>query len=168
MLFVHDEHLHAVDDPATGARAETLAALRAAVQNGAIADTLPRVHALRGERVPDGDGTGVTFLASARRAGCRCASRRWTSRQNTDHLVFVARRAAHPNAAKLLAAVLAGPEGRAHPGGVDRRRQPLLPDSASAAGARGARQGFPSFAWVDNPEALDFALSPTARPWRAS
>src|SRR5438045_9560315 len=43
---------------------------------------------------------------------------------NSDHQTLLARRAAHPNAAKLLAAVLAGPEGQriqAESTGVGRR-----------------------------------------------
>jgi ABC-type Fe3+ transport system substrate-binding protein len=81
--------------------------------------------------------------------------------QNTDHLVMVARRAAHPNAAKLLAAVLAGPEGqkieedvigvsnRYYPG----TREAKLEDDALAA-------GFPSFTWADSPDSIEFVLSP--------
>ena len=73
----------------------------------------------------------------------------------------MARRAAHPNAAKLLAAVLAGPVGAAHRGrdiGVGSRyyadsREAQLEHEALAA-------GYPSFTWIENPDGLAFAASP--------
>jgi ABC-type glycerol-3-phosphate transport system substrate-binding protein len=104
---------------------------------------------------------GVTFerLAEARGLPARFTPLDFSV--NTDHLVFVAKKAAHPNAAKLLAATLAGPEGqrieedvigvatRYYPG----TREAKLEDDALAA-------GFPSFSWSDSPEAIEFAVSP--------
>src|SRR5581483_4313420 len=93
-------------------RDETLAALRAAVQNGAIADTFPGHLTRYAAKEYPMATTGVTF---ARLAEARGLPMRFTPpdfSQNTDHLAFVARKAAHPNAAKLRAAVLAGPEGQ--------------------------------------------------------
>src|SRR5262249_38870670 len=105
--------------------------------------------------------TGVTFhhIALARGIPSRFTPLDFST--NTDHHVSVARRAAHPNAAKLLAAVLAGPEGQriqAEHIGVGSRyyentRENQLEDEALAA-------GFPSFAWTDYPDAMAFVLSP--------
>jgi ABC-type Fe3+ transport system substrate-binding protein len=142
-------------------RDETLAALRAAVQNGAIADTFPGHLTRYAAKEYPMATTGVTF---ARLAEARGLPMRFTPldfSQNTDHLVIVARRAAHPNAAKLLAAVLAGPEGqkieedvigvsnRYYPG----TREAKLEDDAVAA-------GFPSFSWSEPADQIDFVLSP--------
>jgi ABC-type Fe3+ transport system substrate-binding protein len=142
-------------------RDATFAALRAAVQNGAIADTFPGHLTRYAAKEYPMATTGVTF---ARLAEARGLPMRFTPldfSQNTDHLAFVARRAAHPNAAKLLAAVLAGPAGakieedviggsyRYYPG----TREAKLEDDALAA-------GFPSFSWTDTPDALDIVLTP--------
>ena len=83
---------------------------------------------------------------------------------NSDHNVSVARGAAHPNAAKLLAAVLAVPDGQrimAEYIGVGSRyyestRENELEREAVAA-------GFPSFSWRDKPDALDYTLSPAGQ-----
>ncbi len=142
---------------------ETLAALRAAVQNGAIADTFPgHLTRFAAKEYPMAT-TGVTFerLAEARGLPARFTPLDFS--QNTDHLVLVARRAAHPNAAKLVAATLAGPEGqkieedvigvsnRYYPG----TREAKLEDDALAA-------GFPSFSWTDPPDAIDYVTTPEA------
>ena len=142
-------------------REETLAALRAAVRNGAIADTYPNQLTRFAAREYPLAMVGVTFhhLALARGIPSRFTPLDFS--YNTDHHVSVARRAVHPNAAKLLAAVLAGPEGQrleAEHIGVGSRyyadtRENQLEREALAA-------GFPSFTWADNPAALAFELSP--------
>ena len=73
----------------------------------------------------------------------------------------MASRAAHPNAAKLLAAVLAGPEGQRIQEevlGVASRYYPNTRESKLEEEALSA--GLPSFSWADSPDAISFALSP--------
>jgi iron(III) transport system substrate-binding protein len=142
-------------------REETLAALRAAVQNAGGADTLPgQFTRYTAKEYPMILVTGSFYLT----AQLRGIPARFTPLDvsiNSDHHVSVARRAAHPNAAKLLAAVLAGPEGQrisAESVGVGTRYYPDSSDSKLEAEARGA--GFPSFSYKDHPEAITFALSP--------
>jgi ABC-type Fe3+ transport system substrate-binding protein len=140
---------------------ETFAALRAAVQNGAITDTYPGMLTRYAAKEYPMATIGVTFARLAEARGLPVRFTPLDFSMNTDHLVMVARRAAHPNAAKLLAAVLAGPEGQKIEEdviGVATRyypntRESKLEDDALAA-------GFPSFAWSDSPEAIEFVLSP--------
>ena len=142
-------------------REETLAAVRAAVRNGAITDTFPGMLTRYAAKEYPLVTIGVTFhhLAQARGIPSRFTPLDFS--YNTDHHVSVARRAVHPNAAKLLAAVLAGPEGQRIEGqhiGVGSRyyadtREAQLEHEALAA-------GYPSFTWIDNPDGLTFALSP--------
>ena len=142
-------------------REETLATLRAAVQNAGLVDTYPNQFTRFAAKEYPLSATGVTFhhIALARGIPSRFTPLDFSA--NTDHHVSVARRAVHPNAAKLLAAVLAGPEGQriqAEYIGVGSRyyqntRENELEDEALAA-------GFPSFAWTDYPDAMAFVLSP--------
>jgi ABC-type Fe3+ transport system substrate-binding protein len=142
-------------------RDETLAAVRAAVQNGAIADTFPGMLTRYAAKEYPLVTIGVTFHHLAQTRGIAARFTPLDFSYNTDHHVSVARRAVHPNAAKLLAAVLAGPEGQRIEGehiGVGSRyyadsREAHLEQEALAA-------GFASFTWVDNPDGLAFALSP--------
>jgi ABC-type Fe3+ transport system substrate-binding protein len=142
-------------------RDETLAALRGAVRNGAVADTFPNQLTRFAAKEYPLSTTGVTFhhVALSRGIPSRCTPLDFSA--NADHHVSVARRAVHPNAAKLLAAILAGPEGQrimAEHIGVGNRyyentRENHLEQEALAA-------GFPSFQWQDYPNGMDFALSP--------
>jgi ABC-type Fe3+ transport system substrate-binding protein len=142
-------------------REPALAAFRAAMQNGASADTLPNEFTrYAAKEYPMIVVTG-SFYLTAKLRGIPAAFIPLDVSSNADHQVLVARRAAHPNAAKLLAAVLAGPEGQRIEGehiGVGSRyyadsREAHLEQEALAA-------GFASFTWVDNPDGLAFALSP--------
>src|SRR5207248_6410861 len=93
-------------------RDETYAALRALIQNGAVADTYPNQLTRFAAREYSLATTGVTFQQIAQARGIPSRFTPIDFSANTDHYAFVAQRAAHPNAAKLLAAVLAGPEGQ--------------------------------------------------------
>ncbi|HLH26145.1 MAG TPA: extracellular solute-binding protein [Chloroflexota bacterium] len=142
-------------------RDPALAAFRAAMQNGASTDTLPNEFTrYAAKEYPMVVVTGSFYLTAGLR-GIPAAFTPLDVSSNADHQVLVARRAAHPNAAKLLAAVLAGPEGQriqAEATGVGSR---YYPDSADARMEQEARAaGFPTFAWVDNPDKIAFALSP--------
>jgi ABC-type Fe3+ transport system substrate-binding protein len=142
-------------------REPMLASLRAAMQNGAVTDTLPgQFTRYTSKEYPMVLVTGSFFLT----AQLRGIPARFTPidvSTGSDHQTLVARRAAHPNAAKLLAAVLAGPEGQriqAEATGVGSR---YYPDSSAARLDQEARAaGFPSFAWAESPDSLAFAISP--------
>src|SRR5262249_2821112 len=74
------------------------------------------------------------------------------------------KKVAHPNAAKLLAAVLVGPEGqRIAEGqvGYSSRYYEGSEDARIEQAARAA--GFSSFTWMESPEAKAMALSPEGR-----
>jgi hypothetical protein len=142
-------------------REETLAALRAAVQNGSVVDIWPNHLTRFAAKEYPLSFIGVTFHHVAQARGIPSRFSPLDFSMNTEHHVSVARKAAHPNAARLLAAVLAGPEGQsisAEHIGVGNlhyanTRESQLEDEARAA-------GFPSFSWRDNPDGLTFMLSP--------
>ncbi|HZR97187.1 MAG TPA: extracellular solute-binding protein [Chloroflexota bacterium] len=142
-------------------REPALAAFRAAMQNGASTDTLPNEFTrYAAKEYPMVVVTG-SFYLTAQLRGIPARFTPLDVSTNADHQVLVARRAAHPNAAKLLAAVLAGPEGQriqAESTGVGSRYYPDSSDARMEQEARAA--GFPSFAWVDSPDKMAFALSP--------
>src|SRR5262249_18913463 len=83
------------------------------------------------------------------------------------HHVSVPRRAAHPNAAKLVAAVLVGPEGQpltAEYTGASNRyytgsSEQRLTEQIKAAGV-------PAFSWWNEPGAMDYLLSPAGEDVR--
>ena len=102
-----------------------------------------------------------SYAVTAQKRGIAAAFAPLDVSSNGDHFVAVARRVAHPNAAKLVAAVLVGPEGqriaeehvgyssRYYEGSADYR----LEQAARAA-------GFPSFVWWDSAEARALATTP--------
>lgn len=142
-------------------REQALAAMKAAVQNSAGTDTLPgQFTRYTSKEYPMIMVTGSFFLT----AQLRGIPARFTPLDvstNSDHQVAVAARAAHPNAAKLLAALLAGPEGQRisfESVGVGSRYYEGSVDDKLEQEARAA--GFPSFSYVASPDALAFALSP--------
>ncbi len=141
-------------------REPTLAALRAAMQNGAVADTFVNEYTrFAAKEYPMVMNIGSYFMTAQLR-GIPSAFTPLDFSSNTDHSLVVPKRAAHPNAAKLLAAVLVGPEGqriaeslvgysnRYYEGSADHR----LEQAARAA-------GFPSFTWWDSADARSLALS---------
>ncbi len=142
-------------------RDETLAAMRAAVQNAGGADSLPgQFTRFAAKEYPLIMVTG-SFYHTAQLRGIPSRFTPLDISLNNDHQVSVARRAAHPNAAKLLAAALAGPEGQRinrESIGVGSRYYAGSSDDQLEQEARAG--GFPSFSWKDNPEALAFVLSP--------
>lgn len=142
-------------------REETLAALRGAMQNGAVVDIWPNHLTRFAAREYPLSLIGVTFHHVALARGIPSRFTPLDFSYNTEHHVSVARRAAHPNAAKLLAAVLAGPEGQrisAEYIGVGNRYYPDTRESRLEEEARAA--GFPTFSWTNEPGALEFVLSP--------
>jgi iron(III) transport system substrate-binding protein len=141
-------------------RDQTLVALRTAMQNGASADTLPgQFTRFAAKEYPLIIVTG-SFYTTAQLRGIPARFTPLDLSVNNDHHVSVARGAARPNAAKLLAAVLAGPDGQrisAEYIGVGSRYYENTRDNQLEREAVAA--GFPSFSWQDNPDAIAFLLS---------
>ena len=142
-------------------RDEMLATLRAVVQNGAIVDTFANEFT----RFAAKEYPMVTIVASYyRTAQLRGVPARFTPLDfsyNSDHHVMVPRKVTHPNAAKLLAAVLAGPEGQRIAETVVGTSNRYYPDTAENRLEQEALAlGFQSFVWAESPETRDLALSP--------
>jgi hypothetical protein len=134
--------------------------LRAAMQNGAVAATfVDEFTRFAAKEYPMVMNIG-SYYVTAQLQGLPAAFAPLDFSSNADHFLGVPKRAAHPNAAKLLAAVPVGPEGqriaweqvgyssRYYEGSADYR----LEQAARAA-------GFPSFTWWDNPEVKALSVS---------
>jgi ABC-type Fe3+ transport system substrate-binding protein len=139
----------------------TFTALRGAVQNGAV----PDIFANEFTRFVAKEYPLVTvagsFYHAARLRGVPAAFTSLDFSYNTDHHLMVAKKVAHPNAAKLLAAVLVGPEGQriaeAQIGIGNQNYEGSLDHQLEAAALAA---GFPTFHWWDNQEVRDLSLSP--------
>jgi ABC-type Fe3+ transport system substrate-binding protein len=138
-----------------------LATLRAVIQNGTTTGTFfDQQNRYTAKEVAMIQVSSIIY-ASARLRGLPGEFTLLDFAIDSAHHLSVPRRAAHPNAAKLLAAVIAGPEGqrisaeyigagnRYYSGSWEQR----LVEQASTA-------GLPSFSWWGEPGALDFLLSP--------
>jgi iron(III) transport system substrate-binding protein len=142
-------------------RDQTLAALRAAMQNGAVADTFANEFTrFTAKEYPMIANIG-SYYYTAQLRGVPSAFTPLDLSSNADHFVVVPRKAAHPNAAKLLAAVLAGPEGQRIAEALVGYSSRYYEGSADARLEQAARAaGFPSFVWWESAEAKAIALSP--------
>ncbi|HLH25155.1 MAG TPA: extracellular solute-binding protein [Chloroflexota bacterium] len=142
-------------------REPMLQALRAAMQNGAVPDTYANEYTrFTAKEFPMVTTVG-SYTVTAQKRGAAAAFAPLDVSAGGDHFVAVPRKAAHANAAKLVAAVLVGPEGqriaeeyvgysnRYYKGSADNR----LEQAARAA-------GFPSLIWWDSPEARALTTSP--------
>lgn len=142
-------------------REPLLAAVRAAVHNGASADTFANTFTrFTAKEYPMVMNIG-SYYYTAKLRGVSAALAPLDISTNSDHTVAVPRRAAHPNAARLLAAVLAGPEGQRISDkfiGASSRYYEGSADYQLEEAARAA--GFDSFSWLGNTEARSLALSP--------
>lgn len=142
-------------------REPTLAALRGAMQNGAVTDIFANEYTRYAAKeyplaVIDG-----TYFLTAQLKGIPAAWAPLDFSYNSEHFVAVGKKVAHPNAARLLAAVLVGPEGqriaeaqlgfgsRYYEGSGDYK----IEQAALAA-------GFPTFSWQESPDVGEFSLSP--------
>jgi iron(III) transport system substrate-binding protein len=143
-------------------REPALAALRSVMQNGATTGTyFDQQNRYAAKEVAMIHVSSIIY-ASARQRGMPGEFTLLDFADSTSHVLSVPRRAAHPNAAKLLAAVITGPEGQrisAEYIGAGNRYysgtwEQKLVEQASAT-------GLPTFSWLGEPGALDFLLSPT-------
>jgi ABC-type Fe3+ transport system substrate-binding protein len=142
-------------------REETLNALRATMRNGAIAD----IYAGQMTRFAAKERPMIMITSAHHQTALiRGLSAKFAPLDvavNTQHFVAIPKRAAHTNAARLLAAVLAGPEGQRIA-----EEQLGLGNSyyATSAEARVAEEaqaaGFPRFTWADTPESIQLLRSP--------
>jgi ABC-type Fe3+ transport system substrate-binding protein len=142
-------------------REPTFAALRAAVQGGAPADTYANGYTRYAAREYPVVLTSSSSYYRAVGAGLPAKFVSLDFALETQHHMAVARRVAHPNAARLLAAVLAGPEGQRiaaqYIEGANRyyenSTEYRLQEEARAA-------GLPAFRWTEDPQAAALLLSP--------
>jgi iron(III) transport system substrate-binding protein len=142
-------------------REPALAALRGVIQYGTTTGTFfDQQNRYAAKEVAMIHVSSIIY-ASARQRGMPGEFTLLDFADTTSHQLSVPRRAAHPNAAKLLAAVITGPEGQrisAEYIGAGNRYysgswEQKLVEQANAA-------GLPTFSWLGEPGALDFLLSP--------
>lgn len=142
-------------------RDETLAALRGAIQNGAVTDIYANEYTRFAAKEYPLVNLVASYYVTAQKRGITAAFTPLDFSSSTEHFVAVPKRVAHPNAAKLLAAVLVGPEGQRiaeeHVGYsnlyYDGSADYQIEQAALAA-------GFPSFKWWESAEAKRLAVSP--------
>jgi ABC-type Fe3+ transport system substrate-binding protein len=146
----------------------TLAAVRGAVRNGATADTyangFTRYAAKEFPLV-------LTSSSIYHRAGPLGVPARFTSLDfsfETEHHISVARKAAHPNAARLLGALLASPEGQRIAAKYVETGNRYYESSAEYQLEQEARAaGLPSFRWTQQPAATELLLSPEGQSFQS-
>jgi len=143
-------------------RDEALTTLRAVMQNGASVGTFfDQQNRYATKEVAMIEVSSIIY-ASARLHGLPSNFTLLDLGDTTSHHLSVPRRAAHPNAAKLIAAIITGPKGQRiaaeHIGSSNRYYsgswEQRLSEQAQTA-------GLPGFSWWSEPGALDFLLSPT-------
>jgi ABC-type Fe3+ transport system substrate-binding protein len=135
-------------------REPTLQALRAAMQNGAVPDTYANEYTRFAAKEFPMVTTVGSYVATAQKRGLSAAFMPMDLSTNSDHFVAVPKKAAHGNAAKLVAAVLVGPEGQRIAEeyvGYSSRYYEGSADNRLEQAARAAR--FPSFVWWESAEA---------------
>jgi ABC-type Fe3+ transport system substrate-binding protein len=140
---------------------ETLGALRAAVRNGAVADTYANEFTRFAAKEYPMVAIAASFYQTAQVRGIPSAFLHLDFANQAEHHVAVARNVAHPNAARLLTAVLVGPEGQRIQHellGIDSLYYPNTGEYRLAEQARAA--GLPIFSWANNPAAVEFSLGP--------
>ncbi|HZU06775.1 MAG TPA: extracellular solute-binding protein [Chloroflexota bacterium] len=148
-------------------REETLTTLRAVMQNGALVGTYFDIQTrLAAREVAMGTVSSIIYH-SAQRRGLPGTFTLLDLAIEQLHHVSVPRRVAHPNAAKLIAATLAGPEGQriaAEYIGASNRYYTGSTEHRLTEQARAA--GIPEFSWASEPDVLDFLLSPSGEEVR--
>ena len=144
-------------------RDEALTTLRAVMQNGASVGTFfDQQNRYAAKEVAMIEVSSIIY-ASARRNGLPGSFTLLDLADTTSHHLSVPRRAAHPNAAKLIAATITGPEGQRiaaeHIGSSNRYYSGSWEQQLSA---QAQAAGLPAFSWWSEPGALDYLLSPNA------
>jgi iron(III) transport system substrate-binding protein len=158
MLFTYTGS-HALSTLVLG-REEALAALRAAVRNGAVVDTYANNFTRFAAKEYPLVGMDSSYYATALRRGIPAKFIHLDYASNSEHHLSVPKRVAHPNAARLLAAVIAGPEGQRvseETVGTGNYYYETSLEYRIAEEARAA--GLPRITWFD-PAAMDLARSP--------
>jgi ABC-type Fe3+ transport system substrate-binding protein len=148
-------------------REETLAAVRAAVRNGASADTYANVYTRFAAREFPLVLMSSSSYHRAVATGVPAAFVSLDFSFETQHHVSIARKAAHPNAARLLAAVLAGPEGqRLSAKWVESGNRYYESSSEYQLEAQARAAGLSTFRWNDEPAAVELLLSPEGQSFQ--
>jgi ABC-type Fe3+ transport system substrate-binding protein len=142
-------------------RDEFLAAMRAAVRNGAVPDTYANQYARFAAREYALVLVSSSYYNTAQKQGLPARFAPLDFLQAGTHHVSVARKAAHPNAARLLAAFLAGPEGQRIAEGDFGAGNIYYETSSEYKLAEEARAaGVPTFFWIERPDALEYPMTP--------
>jgi ABC-type Fe3+ transport system substrate-binding protein len=142
-------------------RDEALATLRAVMHNGTLAGSYFDISNRFGAKeIAMGTVSSIIF-ASMRQRGMPGEFTLFDFAIDSAHHVSVPRKAAHPNAAKLVAAILVGPEGQriaAEYIGAGNRYYSGSSEFRLAEQAKA--MGLPPFSWWTEPGALDYLVSP--------
>jgi ABC-type Fe3+ transport system substrate-binding protein len=142
-------------------RESTLAALRGAVRNGAASDIYANGFTRYAAKEYPLVTTSSSYYLRAVGTNLPASFVPLDFSFETEHHLSVAKRAAHPNAAKLLAAVLAGPEGQRIAAKRIENANRHYPDTAeSQLEAQAHAAGLTTFRWTESPEAMRLLLSP--------
>jgi ABC-type Fe3+ transport system substrate-binding protein len=139
-----------------------LATLRAAIANGGVPDTYANGFTRYAAREYPISLMDSGYYATAVKRGIPAKFVSLDSSFNSNHHLTVANRAAHPNAAKLLAAVLVGPEGQRIAENAIGTGNRFYESSAEYRLEQEARAaGLPDFSWAQ-PAGVELARSPRA------
>jgi ABC-type Fe3+ transport system substrate-binding protein len=142
-------------------RDEALATLRAVMQNGTLAGTYFDIgNRFGAKEIAMGTVSSIIF-SSMRQRGMPGEFTLYDFAIDSAHHVSVPRKAAHPNAAKLIAAILVGPEGQriaAEYIGAGNRYYTGSSEHRLAEQAKA--MGLPPFSWWTEPGAMDYLTSP--------
>ena len=145
---------------------ELLAALRAAIANGGVPDTYANGFTRYAAREYPFALMDSGYYATAVKRGIPAKFVSLDASFNSNHHLTVPIHAAHPNAAKLLAAVLVGPEGQRIAENVIGTGNRYYESSTEYRLEQEARAaGLPDFSWTQ-PAAVDLARSPRSAELR--
>jgi ABC-type Fe3+ transport system substrate-binding protein len=143
-------------------RDEALATLRAVMANGTLAGTYFDIgNRFGAKEIAMGTVSSIIF-SSMRQRGMPGEFTLYDFAIDSAHHVSVPRKAAHPNAAKLIAAVLVGPEGqRIAAEYIGAGNRYYSGSSEARLGEKAKAMGLPAFSWWTEPGAMDYLASPT-------
>jgi ABC-type Fe3+ transport system substrate-binding protein len=142
-------------------RQEALGTLRTVMQNGTLAGTYFDIgNRFGAKEIAMGTVSSIIF-ASMRQRGMPGEFTLFDFAIDSAHHVSVPRKAAHPNAAKLIAAILVGPEGQRiaaeHIGAGNRY---YTGSSEHRLAEQAKAMGLPPFSWWTERGAMDYLVSP--------
>ncbi len=166
-LGVHDYASHWARFAFILGKKQTLATLRAILKNKPVLDHFPPLNNryLSGEI--DMAYTVDQYIADARARGKPAAWISMDPLEIRDYQVLLMKGSKRPNAAKLVAVFLAGPEGGKFTTQVVRKVHHLYPDNLLYDGIQAAKKrGVQPITWESFPGLLDFIQSKEYEDWQ--